>query len=201
MGNSPHTVPDRSGHPADIIIVIRTIVPGVPAPLGDCAPVLDVDSKTKQLGVTSNGSTIASGPEQRHWSWQYLSTEHVIHVRSDVQYLSEMGGPVCTVQHSSATRRDRVIPLITCQHTAHSTQHTAVDGPTANTRIHYHPFPHHPHCSHIERLPLIACLTGAKSVLSLFFPHRTCRLAFNSISRIKSQVFDPSVWPTPSVRL
>ena len=63
------TVLDRSGHPADILIVIRVIVAGVPEPLGDCAGLLDVDSQIReQLGVTSNGSTSASGPEQRHWS-------------------------------------------------------------------------------------------------------------------------------------
>ena len=73
MGSSLHTVPDRFDHPADIPIVIRVIVAGVPAPLSERAPVLDVDFQIReQLGVTWNGSTCASGPEQRHWSWQYL---------------------------------------------------------------------------------------------------------------------------------
>ena len=37
-------VPDRSRHPADILIVIRVVVAGVPEPLGDYAGLLDVDS-------------------------------------------------------------------------------------------------------------------------------------------------------------
>ena len=66
-------------HPTDpthIALVIRVVVASVPAPLGDCAPVLDVDSH-QGLSVTNESTASEEGDDVVAWRYHYLRTPYM----------------------------------------------------------------------------------------------------------------------------
>ena len=89
-------------HPTDpvhVALVIRVVVAGVPAPLGDCAPVLDIDS---------SGGRWAG---EQHCLAVYMSTElDLLHIFIEFVFLIMIGKAACRDRkRSSATRIDHMM--------------------------------------------------------------------------------------------